>query len=288
LELAAQQAIEIISIDSALVYRDMDTGTAKPTPAERASVAHHLIDVIDPTDTLSVADTCRQVQCAAESIVQRGKTPVCVGGTMMTVHALLNGLSDLPEADVHIRQTLDAQASEIGWPAMHARLSTLDPESAQKIKPNDAQRIQRALEVYAVLGTPLSQVQGRRTQFLSGFSPQLCLLLPEDRTALHLRIEQRLRSMFELGLVEEVQGLQKKYKLDAQMTSMRAVGYRQVWAHLAGELTWAECQAQSLFATRQLAKRQITWMRSILRDLQGTACQVIDPFKNPLRNLRIN
>lgn len=263
--------IEIISLDSALVFRDMDIGTAKPMPQELAAVPHHLIDIIAPTDTFSAADFVGACNTLIDDIRARGKVPVIVGGTMMYFKALVSGLDDLPPADPDIRAAIESQAALEGWPALHAQLAEIDPVTAERLKPNDSQRLQRALEVFEITGKPLSSFH-QRSQTADALIPTLAIE-PSDRAVLHKRIESRFHDMLTQGLVEEVSELRRRYVLDADMTSMRCVGYRQVWEFLDGHSTRRQMIDRGVAATRQLAKRQITWLRSTPNK------QVIDPFQ---------
>ena len=274
--IAARHAVEIISVDSAQVFRDMNVGTAKPTAAERAAVPHHLIDIIDPTDAYSAArfraDTLRLLQ----EICARGRTPLLVGGTMLYFKTLREGLSDLPAADPALRAALELEATRHGWPHMHARLAEVDPPTAARLKPTDAQRIQRALEVHQLTGKPLSSLQQR-----SGAALELPVrlssiaLLPSDRARLHQRIAARFDAMLAAGLVDELKELKKTYNLHADMAAMRCVGYRQAWDYLAGDHNHAVLRDKGVFATRQLAKRQLTWLRA-MPGLQQFDCLELD------------
>ena len=263
LELAARFPVEIISVDSAQVYRDLDIGTAKPTAAERAAAPHHLIDIIDPTQSYSAAQFRADAARLMREIVARGRVPLLTGGTMLYFKALREGLSDLPEADAKVRAALDAEAKEKGWPALHAELAQVDASTAARLKPNDAQRIQRALEVFRITGKPMSALQGARIADSLPFRFMPVALIPSDRAVLHKRIEQRFAAMLAAGLVDEVAGLQKKYVLNADLPSMRCVGYRQAWEHLDGAYDRATLRDKGIYATRQLAKRQLTWLRAM-------------------------
>ena len=271
MELARERPIEIVSIDSAQVYRGMDIGTAKPSGAERAAVPHHLIDIRDPVQPYSAADFLTDAPGTIAAIRARGALPLVVGGTMLYAKALREGLSDLPSADAAVRARLDADAARLGWPAMHARLAAVDPVTAARLEPNDSQRIQRALEVFEVSGVPLSQLHAAPQR------PALALatigLLPADRAQLHRRIEQRFDAMLALGFLDEVKALRARGDLHPALPSMRSVGYRQAWRHLDGETDFAAFRAAGIAATRQLAKRQITWLRS-MRD-----AMLVDPFE---------
>ena len=262
LALARALPCEIISMDSALVYRGMDIGTAKPSPQERAQVPHHLIDVLEPTAAYSAAEFCKDAARLIEEINQRGNMAVLVGGTMLYLRALTLGLDDIPAANATVRAQLDVDAAQRGWPALHAELREFDPVTAARLPPTDSQRIQRALEVFRSSGKPLSAYFGQG----GGFAPidvPLLSLEPLERSWLHERIAQRLQTMFDGGLVAEVRALRERGDLSAQMPAMRCVGYRQVWQGIdAGTppQTWQEAAAA---ATRQLAKRQMTWLRSM-------------------------
>lgn len=263
--------IEIISLDSALVFRDMNIGTAKPTLQELALVPHHLIDIISPSDTFSAAEFVSECHALIADIRARGKVPVILGGTMMYYKTLVSGIDDLPTANPEIRHTIEQQALQDGWPAIHAQLAAVDPVTAQRLKPNDSQRLQRALEVFQITGKPLSSFH-QRSQQADAIIPTLAIE-PSDRSVLHKRIENRFQVMLEQGLIEEVIELRHNYVLDETMPSMRCVGYRQVWEHLHGQSTRAEMIDRGVAATRQLAKRQITWLRSTANK------EVVDPLQ---------
>jgi tRNA dimethylallyltransferase len=263
-ELAQRLPVELISVDSALVYRGMDIGTAKPDAATLTRAPHHLIDIIPPTESYSAAQFRIDALSLMAEITSKGKIPLLVGGTMLYFKALQGGLSDLPEADSAIRARLDEEASEMGWPALHTRLAGVDPETAARLEPADSQRIQRALEVYELTGKTMSE------HFRSGSVPTLpyrltkIALLPSDRAVLHQRIMKRFDGMLEQGLVEEVVRLRRDYPgLGLAMPSMRCVGYRQAWQHLDGDFTFIEMREKGVAATRQLAKRQMTWLRGM-------------------------
>jgi tRNA dimethylallyltransferase len=250
----------------------MDIGTAKPSAEERAQVPHHLIDLVDPDERYSTGQFRADAIRAVTAILARRKIPLLVGGTMLYYRALVAGLDDLPRADTDIRKEISEEASRRGWPALHAELGKIDPRAAARIMPNDAQRIQRALEVYRLTGAPISSLQRGESAPLP-FSIKGYALLPE-RAELHRSIERRFDAMLREGLVEEVKALKEKYGLNADLPSMRAVGYRQVWSFLAGGMSEKDLRAQGAAATRQLAKRQITWLRSLpglkpAQDLEG-------------------
>ena len=263
LALADRFPIEVVSVDSAQVYRGMDVGTAKPSAAQRAVAPHHLLDIIDPTESYSVGRFRDDALRLVDEIHARGRVPVLAGGTMLYFRALTSGLADLPRADAATRAELAARAKRDGWPALHAELARVDPESAARIEPTDPQRIQRALEVWRLTGTPLSRLQDRRGASELPFQALLVSLEPSERAVLHTRIADRFQAMLEAGLVAEVEGLRDRYDLDADLPSMRAVGYRQVWETLEGRASLTTLAARGIVATRQLAKRQLTWLRSM-------------------------
>ncbi len=261
MQLAREVPLEIVSIDSAQVYRGMDIGTAKPSAAERAEVPHHLIDLRDPSEPYSAADFVRDAVAAVRGIRARGRLALIVGGTMLYAHALRHGLASLPAADPAVRERLEAEAAALGWPALHARLASLDPATAARLAPRDSQRIGRALEVIELTGRPLS------AQLARSEVPPLRLstiaLMPADRAALHDRIAQRFDAMLATGLLDEVRALRARGDLHAGLPALRSVGYRQAWAHLEGQTDAAAFRAAGIAATRQLAKRQLTWLRSM-------------------------
>jgi tRNA dimethylallyltransferase len=262
LELAARHPVEIVSMDSAQVYIGMDIGTAKPSAAERAQVRHHLVDLIDPTERYSAGRFRADCVGAIMEILARGKIPLLVGGTMLYYKALAQGIDALPQADPGVRAGIDARAAREGWPALHAELARVDPATAARLSPNDAQRIQRALEVSELTGRPLSGQQRGAPASLP-FALKAYALIPQDRAALHRRIEERFERMLAAGLVEEVADLRKRYALHSSLPSMRCVGYRQAWEYLEGIYGKDELRAKGIAATRQLAKRQLTWLRSL-------------------------
>ena len=259
-KVAERLPVEIVSMDSALVYRGMDIGTAKPGAALRAQVPHHLVDIIDPDQSYSAGRWREDAVKTILDVLDRKAIPLLVGGTMLYYRALTSGLDALPQADARIRAEIDAQAARAGWPAQHAELEKVDPKTAQRIAPNDAQRIQRALEVWRITGKPLSALQGIAGKDLP-FELKGVALIPE-RALLHQKIKTRFEAMLQLGLIDEVKGLKKKYRLSAAMPSMRAVGYRQVWEYLEGRYDKEALKERAVAATRQLAKRQLTWLRS--------------------------
>jgi tRNA dimethylallyltransferase len=253
---------EIVSADSAQVYRGMDIGTAKPDAATQASVRHHLIDVIDPDEAYSAARFRRDALQAIAAIRARGRVPVVAGGTMLYFKGLREGLSDLPQAEPSVRAGLDARAARHGWPALHAELARIDAATAARLAPHDAQRIQRALEVHALTGRPLSALQGAREP--TDLGPALVVaLVPADRSALHAAIARRFDAMLAAGLVDEVRGLRERFRLDAHLPSMRCVGYRQSLEYLDGRIDTVTLRERGIAATRQLAKRQLTWLRAM-------------------------
>jgi len=260
--LARRFPVEIVSVDSAQVYRGMDIGTAKPSAAERAQVPDHLIDILDPTERYSAAQFCGNAVELIREVSARGRTPLLVGGTMLYFKALREGLSELPESDAALRARIDAEAAERGWPAMHGELAGVDAPTAARLEPNDAQRIQRALEVYRVTGKPMSQLLAKGGKARLPFRFIALALVPSDRSVLHQRIEKRFEAMLERGLVDELRALRRRYALRATLPSMRCVGYRQAWQHLEGEFGMNELRERGIFATRQLAKRQLTWLRA--------------------------
>lgn len=262
LALAEQLPIEVISMDSALVYRGMDIGTAKPSALVRKRVRHHLIDIADPSETYSAGRFANDARAAAADIIARGRIPLLVGGTLLYLRALSGGLAELPEADPELRARIDAQAEEVGWPALHARLAGLDPDAAAKIAPSDRQRIQRALEVYELTGEVISVHQRRGPQDGNGVDVATLAIVVEDRAGLAERIEQRFEAMINAGFVAEVEALMARGDLDPDLPAMRAVGYRQIWGYLSGDYDWDEARQRAVAATRQLAKRQMTWIRS--------------------------
>ena len=262
MELANRFPVEIISVDSAQVYRDMNVGTAKPSAAERAAAPHHLIDIIDPIEAYSAARFREDTLRLMGEITARRRIPLLVGGTMLYFKALREGLSELPESDAGVRAQIDAEAATSGWPALHAELARVDPETAARLKPNDAQRIQRALEVFRISGKPMSQLLERGKPEGLPFRLIELALVPSDRGALHRRIEGRFDEMLKAGLVEELRTLRERYALRPGLPSMRCVGYRQAWQVLEGKINRDELRDRGIFATRQLAKRQLTWLRA--------------------------
>ena len=263
-ELVQHFPLEIISVDSALVYRDMNVGTAKPDAATLAQAPHHLVDMIPPTQAYSAAQFRDDALRLMGEITARGNVPLLVGGTMLYFNALQHGLNDLPEANPELRAELDARAAKEGWPALHAELATVDPATAARLQPNDAQRIERALEIWHLTGKPMSALLAEQDAEALPYRLLKIALLPSDRAVLHQRIAQRFDAMLAGGLLEEVRALQARYpELHPGTPSMRCVGYRQAWAHLQGEYDLPTLREKGIAATRQLAKRQMTWLRGM-------------------------
>lgn len=263
LALAARLPAEIVSVDSAQVFRGMDIGTAKPDAAQRGAVPHHLIDLLDPDASYSAARFAHDATAAIRSIAGRGRVPILTGGTMLYFKALREGLSDLPEADPAMRTVIEGMALDIGWPALHVTLASLDPLTAARLDPNDAQRIQRALEVCWTTGRPMTEVIAEARRRPAPFRFVAVALEPGDRSVLHQRIAVRFEEMLELGLIGEVRQLRARFALTPSMTSMRCVGYRQTWEYLDGAFGLATLRERAIAATRQLAKRQLTWLRAM-------------------------
>jgi tRNA dimethylallyltransferase len=260
----SQLPVEIISVDSALVFKGMNIGTAKPDAVTLAKALHHLIDIMPPTDAYSAANFRADALRLMADITARGKIPLLVGGTMLYFKALEGGLSGLPEADQAVRAKLDAEAAHIGWPAMHQKLAALDPVTAARLMPNDMQRIQRALEVIALTGETMTDLYAKQTAEVLPYQVLKIALIPSDRKALHARIEARFEQMLQDGFVDEVKALLAEYPdLTPESTAMRCVGYRQALEHLRGDFDVAELRDRGIFATRQLAKRQLTWLRGM-------------------------
>ncbi|NOS95052.1 MAG: tRNA (adenosine(37)-N6)-dimethylallyltransferase MiaA [Methylotenera sp.] len=278
--LVSKLPVELISVDSALVYRDMNIGTAKPDHETLAKAPHHLIDIIAATEAYSAANFRNDALRLMADITARGKVPVLVGGTMLYFKALQDGLSNLPEASPQVRAEIEQEAAQIGWPAMHAKLATIDPDSAVRLQPNDVQRIERALEVYRLTGQSMTALHQASGGDALPYRLLKIALVPKDRAALHERIAQRFDQMLAGGFIDEVKALVAKYPvLTADSTSMRCVGYRQALAYLAGEYDEAQLRDRGIFATRQLAKRQLTWLRG-MDDLDEVDC--LDPAMHAL------
>ena len=274
------RTLELISMDSALVYRGLDIGSAKPSKAEQATVKHHLIDILDPTEVYSAARFAKDAKRLCEDIRNRGNIPVVVGGTMLYWRAWAYGLSTLPAANSEIRLRLEEEAKQIGWPAMHAKLAQVDPETALRLKPNDSQRIQRALEVFAISGKPMSALladspsdDGREGSTIPAWI-NLVSLEPSDRKRLHQQLEKRFDEMLLAGFLDEVRSLKENAALHQDLPAIRSVGYRQAWEYLNGEIDAEQMRYKALAATRQLGKRQLTWLRAI------SGRKTFDPF-NP-------
>jgi tRNA dimethylallyltransferase len=262
LRLARELPMEIVSVDSAQVYRGLDIGAAKPSPELRAQIPHHLIDIVDPADNYSAGQFVRDAADAIADIESRGRIPLLVGGTMLYLRALIGGIASLPEGSAGVRAQIDADAGKLGWPALHERLAAVDPRAASRIHPNDAQRIQRALEVFMVSGRPISELQ-KATRSELGRDFKVFALVPQDRAALHAALAQRFEAMMAQGFLDEVRLLYARGDLTDSHPAIRAVGYRQIWAHLAGSYPLEAAVARAVAATRQLAKRQMTWLRSM-------------------------
>ena len=268
--LAERFPVELVSVDSALVYRDMDIGTAKPDRETLARFPHALIDVISPEESYSAARFCQEALAAMAAITARGHVPLLVGGTMLYYKALLEGLAELPQADPEIRAAIDADAATQGWPALHAELARHDPATAARLAPTDAQRIQRALEILRLTGQPMSALLAQGKEATPPYRYLSLGLLPSDRSVLHTRIAERFDAMLAAGLEDEVTTLRRKYALSPELPSMRCVGYRQVWEAQDGTIPRSELRDRGIYATRQLAKRQITWLSNTL------ACERFD------------
>jgi tRNA dimethylallyltransferase len=261
IRLAEQLPLEIVSVDSAQVFRGMDIGTAKPSLATRERVPHHLIDIREPKEGYSVGEFLLDLRQVVEGIWSRGRQPLLVGGTMMYFHALTAGIAELPEADLSVRASIDAMAETAGWAAVHGELAKVDPEAAARIHSNDPQRIQRALEVHRITGQTITKLQQQRVSVFADVNLMEFVLAPLERGELHHKIELRFKAMLDAGFVAEVRRLYERGDLSPEHPSMRAVGYRQLWRYLAGQSALDEATSQAIAATRQLAKRQLTWLR---------------------------
>jgi len=261
-ELVQRLPLEIISVDSALVYRGMNIGSAKPDAKTLAKAPHRLIDIRDPAESYSAADFRSDALREMADITARGKIPLLVGGTMLYFKALLDGLAELPETDPEVRAQVEAEAEQVGWPAMHQKLAAVDPESAAKLHPHHSQRIGRALEVYRMTGQTMSALRARQIKHPFPYRVLQLAIAPHDRDELNQRIDARFQGMIKDGFLDEVKNLYKRGNLNAELPAMRAVGYRQAWEHLSGSLTREEMIARAMIASRQLAKRQFTWLRS--------------------------
>lgn len=299
LALAQRWPLEIINVDSATIYRGMDIGTAKPSQAERQQVPQHMLDILDPAESYSAAAFRADALALIDAVLQRGRLPLLAGGTMMYYKALRDGLDDLPEADPALRAELEARALAHGWPALHAELAQHDPVTAARLAPNDSQRIQRALEVCLLSGQPMSALLGQQQRQAAQAGTalpyvfQTISLEPSDRLALHQRIALRFDQMLAQGFAEEVRHLHQRADLHAGLPSVRCVGYRQMWSWLDGEVSQAQAREQAIAATRQLAKRQITWLRAqperqiidcLAADAQSAAVDAAAPWLNQLAN----
>ena len=267
-DLVQSLPVEIISVDSALVYRDMNIGTAKPDAATLAKAPHHLVDIIKPTEAYSAAAFRKDALHWMDDITARGKIPLLVGGTMLYFKALKEGLNDLPVADPAIRAELDALIEKHGAPYLHTLLKKIDEETALRLSPNDTQRIGRAMEIYRITGKPMSALLKTENKMDFPYRIQSVALIPSDRSALHQRIATRFKQMLEQGLIDELRKLREKYALHPDMPSMRCVGYRQAWQYMEGEISQAQLFDQGIAATRQLAKRQLTWLRSMPENVE--------------------
>ena len=277
-EIAARLPVEIVSVDSAQVFRDMNIGTAKPDAATLARFPHHLIDLISPEERYSAARFREDALRVMNEIVLRNKVPLLVGGTMLYFKALREGLADLPQADAVLRAAIDAEAAARGWPALHAELTRLDPKTGARLKPNDSQRIQRALEVVRLTGQPLGTFFEQQRAVPPPFRFLPLALYPSDRAVLHERIARRFDDMLKAGLAAEVEALRAKYRLKIELPSMRSVGYRQVWEMIEGKIGPNELRDRGIFATRQFAKRQLTWLKAM------TGIEMHDPMRNAYEN----
>jgi tRNA dimethylallyltransferase len=262
IRLASEAAVEIVSVDSALVYRGLDIGSAKPPRELRERIPHHLIDICEPTESYSAGQFVTDAIGCIAQIHARRRVPLLVGGTMLYIRALLHGLAPLPQASPELRARVDERAAREGWPALHTELSRVDAQAAARIAPTDSQRIQRALEVYYTAGRPISELQRATVSPLAAIPLKYWVLAPQNRNVLHERLSGRFQSMMAAGFLDEVRGLHQRGDLTARHPSMRSVGYRQLWAHLDGEYALEEAEQRGIFATRQLAKRQLTWLRA--------------------------
>ncbi|KJZ09959.1 tRNA dimethylallyltransferase [Marinomonas sp. S3726] len=275
-EMADSHGYEIISVDSALVYRGMDIGTAKPDAQMLAKAPHRLIDILEPDQAYSAADFVLDAKKEIADILAKGKKPLLVGGTMMYFNALMKGLAKMPQADAEMRAKIEAEAAKCGWPHLHEELQRLDPESAKRIHPNDPQRLQRAIEVCRLSGRSMTSLWAEQAENANDYNYVSIAVMPNERAVLHERIEQRFQMMVEQGFLSEVERLFQRGDLNVDMPSIRCVGYRQMWAHLAGECDLDEAVYRGVVATRQLAKRQVTWLRS------WENLQVFDTFDKDL------
>jgi tRNA dimethylallyltransferase len=284
-DLVRELPCEIINVDSAQIYRHMDIGTGKPDAATLKFAPHHLINSIEPDESYSAARFRDDAQALMREITERGNIPLLVGGTMLYFKTLLEGLSELPEADPAVRMVIDTMAEEAGWPALHQRLASFDPATAERLQPNDAQRIQRALEVYYLTNRPMSDLLKKPKYVYFPYTPIKIALVPSDRAQLHARIATRFEEMLELGLINELSKLRAEYSLDTSMPSMRCVGYRETWDYLDDKITLAQLREQAIAATRQLAKRQLTWLRA-MKDTVEFDCLAEDAADQVLMHLK--
>lgn len=298
--LSQRLSVEIISVDSAMVYRGMDIGTAKPGADTLAAAPHHLVDIRDPSEPYSAADFAADTAALMAGIADRGKIPLLVGGTMLYFRVLEEGLADLPAADPEVREAILREARTSGWPALHRQLARVDPDSAAAIHPNHSQRIQRALEIYRLAGRPVSTLKREQREAGTGIDPLVdhyavtrLALLPHRRELLHDRIAQRFRAMLDAGLIDEVRALRGRGDLGPELPALRAVGYRQVWDYLDGRVDYNEMVQKGIAATRQLAKRQLTWLRRwpgktalFIDDEEGNPSEFQQIFTNCLKNLQ--
>jgi tRNA dimethylallyltransferase len=275
-KLAQSLACEIISVDSAQIYKEMNIGTAKPDTEFLKHTPHHLIDIIEPHESYSAAKFRDDALTHMREITERDKIPLLVGGTMMYFKSLIEGLNDLPEADPMARMLIDTLAEERGWPGVHEKLKEVDPETAARLDPNDSQRIQRAMEIYYLTGKPMAEWLKKPKYVYFPYTPIRISLTPSDRGVLHERIATRFDDMLKAGLVDEVARLREEYVLESSMPSMRCVGYRQTWQHLNGEFGRDQLREQGIAATRQLAKRQLTWLRAMEDDVATFDCVAAD------------
>ena len=283
--IAEKLPCEIVSVDSAQVYRHMNIGTAKPDAGLLARVPHHLIDIVEPHESYSAARFRDDALIAMREITERGNIPLLAGGTMLYFQALTEGLNELPEADPAIRLVIDSMAAESGWPGLHRELARVDPETAARLEPNDAQRIQRALEIYYITNKPMAELIKKPKYVYFPYSAIKIALVPADRAQLHERIAQRFEAMLELGLIGELRRLRARYALEPGMPAMRCVGYRQAWQYLDGEFGLAALREKGVAATRQLAKRQLTWLRS-MTDVTVFDCLAEDVAERLLEHVR--
>lgn len=276
IEMAENHGYEIVSVDSALIYRGMDIGTAKPDLEMQKRAPHRLIDIKEPTEVYSAADFVSDAKNEIEAILKRGNKPLLVGGTMMYFNALIKGLAKMPQANPEVRKDIEKEAAEFGWSHLHQELERLDPESAKRIHPNDPQRLQRAIEVCRLSGRSMTDLWAEQQQSAGDYQFASIAVMPEERSVLHDRIQQRFDIMMQQGFLAEVEALYARGDLNVDMPSVRCVGYRQIWAYLAGECDLDEAIYRGVVATRQLAKRQVTWLRS------WENLQVFDTFDKDL------